>query len=116
MSAQSMADAWAPVEEEQFRQVQRETWGHLAPKKNKKYAGRIVYAIGCFGSDNLNPTPLFCDLKGLDSSPWFYDALLEWLQEEKTEEGCVYEFVGYFLNYEFVGSHRLIFSAAKEGE
>lgn len=50
---------------------------HLAPKKDKRYKGRIIYAIGCFGDDPLNPTVLSCKLRGLDSSPWFFDADIE---------------------------------------
>lgn len=50
-------------------EVMAHTWGHLAPKKNKAYRGHIVFAIGCFGSDHLNPTALACEFSDLDSSP-----------------------------------------------
>jgi hypothetical protein len=114
MSAQTMADVWAPVDAHYRQQVLKETWGHLAPKKNRKYKGFIVFAIGCFGSDHLNPTVLSCELKDLESSPWFYEALCEWLsdQQECDDEksafkiGNVYRFDGFFRNYEFVGEFR----------
>lgn len=99
-------DAFAPVTAHNRQQVMRATWGHLAPSKGRKYHGHIVFAIGCFGSDHLNPTVLECELKGLDSSPWFYDAVQEFLASQETEEGGVYRFDGYFRNYELVGSIR----------
>lgn len=107
MSHQNLADAFAPAEERNRQRVIEETWGHLAPKKNKSYAGRIVFAIGCYDSGSLNPTPLVCDLKGLDDSPFFCAAIVEWLQElpeEHRQPGCVYAWRGAFRNYEFSGT------------
>ncbi len=123
----SMADAFAPIEAMYKAEVMADTWGHLAPKKNVLYRGRIVYAIGVFGSDRLNPATLYCELSSrkygsLSSSPWFYDALQEFLAELSWkpgeeypkrkghgEEGCVYEWVGTFRNYQWQGTVRLLF-------
>jgi hypothetical protein len=107
----TFGDALAACEEIYRQVVLEETWGHLAPKKNKTYKGRVVYATGCYDNGDLNPTPLSCNLKGLDSSPWFYSAIHEWLQdlpEEYRKEGCVYEWRGTFRNYEFNGKVTLI--------
>lgn len=106
-------DAFAPHEARYRSQVMQETWGHLAPKKNKRYKGRIVYAVGCFGSDHLNPYPTFCEFDDLDSSPWFYHSLIEFLENQENEPGCIYEFVGTFRNYEFVGQRRLLIDTNK---
>ena len=114
MSAQTIHDAFEPVMARYRSEQMKATWGHLAPKRNKKYRGFIVFAIGCFGSDHLNPTVLSCELKDLDSSPWFYDALMDFLsdQQECDNEksafkiGNVYRFDGFFRNYEFVGTMR----------
>jgi len=103
MSHQCIADAFAPWEIRYKAQIMAQTWGHLAPKKGKTYSGYVVFALGCFGSDPLNPTPLECELNGLDSSPWFFDALIEFLQSIKAETGGVYRWDGTFRNYEFVG-------------
>ncbi len=84
----------------------QDTWGHLAPMKNKKYKGFIVFAVGCFGSDPLNPTTLQCEFGSLDSSPWFHDELMEFLRDLKTKEGGVYRWEGTFRNHEFVGKFR----------
>jgi len=114
----------ASIEAHNYQVVASETWGHLAPKRNVRYQGFIRFAVGCFGSDDLNPLPLACDLKSrraeLDSSPWFYDALIETLQDwaaagrygsaalpegwPKIEAGGVYEWRGVFVNYRFIGS------------
>jgi len=75
MSAQTFMEAFAPAEAVYKAQVMENTWGHLAPKKDVTYRGRIVYAVGCFGNDPLNPTPLVCEFKNLDSSPWFFNAM-----------------------------------------
>ncbi len=104
MSAQSIHDAFAVAEEHYATLVMKDTWGHLAPKKNKTYKGRIVYAVGCFGSDDLNPTPIVCEFDGLDGSPWFFDAINEFIQSQDNNPGCVYEFKGGFRNYHFTGT------------
>ena len=58
MSAQALAEAFAPAEARHHENVRRETWGHLAPVRNRTYRGRVVYAVGCYGDDPLNPTIL----------------------------------------------------------
>lgn len=116
MSAQTMADAWAPVEAHYRAQVFEETWGHLAPRKNKSYRGHITFALGCFGNDPLNPTVLACEI-GIDSSPWFFDAMIDFLQSLKCEEGGVYRWEGAFRNYEFKGAvQRLSLGEVRSGE
>lgn len=113
MSSQTMADAFAPIEARYREQVMRDTWGHLAPTKNRTYRGFIVFAIGCYGSDELNPTVLSIDFKGLDDSPWLFDELAEFLgkpqwntDRKRWKTGCVYRFDGAFKNYKFKGRFR----------
>jgi hypothetical protein len=48
-------DAMQPAIDAQKERVMQATWGHLAPKKNQTYHGRIVYAVGCFSGDRVNP-------------------------------------------------------------
>lgn len=111
MSAQTIYEAFAPAEARYKEAVMFDTWGHLAPKKNQAYKGRIVYAVGCFGSDNLNPTAIVFDFGELDSSPWFFEKMAEFLSDQKEnlrKEGCVYEFTGSFRNYQFKGRTRLL--------
>jgi hypothetical protein len=107
MSAQSMAEAWAPVDAHYKAEVYKETWGHLAPRRNKIYRGHVTFALGCFGSDYLNPTVLECGID-IDSSPWFFDALIEFLQSLEGEIGGVYRWDGTFRNYTFKGSVRRV--------
>jgi hypothetical protein len=106
MSAQTMADVFAPAEARYRQVVLANTWGHLAPRRNETYRGHIIFAVGCFGDDRLNPTALACEFGELDSSPWFYDALQGFLQDQQTEEGHVYRFDGTFRNYKFTGKIR----------
>lgn len=123
MSAASMDEAWAPVVAAQYNAVQQETWGHLAPRKNVAYRGRIVFAIGCFESGDLNPTVLTFNLTALNgeelsASPWSYDAITEFVSEihdEREDEGHIYEWIGTFRNYKFKGQRRLIFDATNAG-
>jgi hypothetical protein len=113
MSAQTMYEAFLPALERQREQVLQDTWGHLAPLKNKSYAGTIVFAVGCFGNDPLNPIALYCEFKGLEISPWFFDCMSEFLSKENTEEGCVYKFVGKFRNYKFIGKTSILQNYSK---
>ena len=111
MSHQCLADAFAPAEAAYRAEILKETWGHLAAVKNKKYHGSLTFASGIFGSDDLNPTAISCEFKTskgemLESSPWFYDAMMEFMQSLECEAGGVYRFEGYFRNYEFHGTVR----------
>lgn len=102
----SLADIGAKITQDQKNAVMAETWGHLAPKKNKRYTGCIVYVIGCYDSGSLNPTTLDCNFKDLNDSPWFYNALNEFLSKlpkEFRESGYIYRWIGTFRNYEFKG-------------
>lgn len=107
-------DAFIPIETHYKAEIDAATWGHLAPKKNISYKGVIRFAVGIYGSDDLNPTVIQAELKGkkdeLSSSPWFYNALNDMLSElaceDKVEAGKVYEWVGTFRNYEFIGTIR----------
>ncbi len=98
-------DVFAPIEEAYAEDVRRATWGHLAPEKNKTYAGRIVFAFGVYDSGELNPTILVSDFSDdLDGGPWFYNAVHEFLGDfTPGEPGRVYEWQGTFRNYRFKG-------------
>jgi len=111
MSAQTIAEAFQPAVAAHRERVMFETWGHLAPKKGKTYKGRVVFAVGCFGSDDLNPTAIVCEFEDLDSSPWFFDVLQDFLYENRGEAGCVYEFNGTFKNYKFKGQIKTLLNA-----
>lgn len=104
-----LAEAFAPIDRANHEAVLRETWGHLAPIKNRTYRGRIVYVCGCWDSGDLNPTPIVCEFSGLESSPWLYSAVNEWLQDlPKHAEGTIYEFKGTVRNYKFAGKTRVL--------
>lgn len=107
MSAQTMYEAFAPAEAVYKAQVMADTWGHLAAKKNKTYQGVLVFAVGIFGSDDLNPTALHCEFRAgedeLNSSPWFFDAMADFIGSLKCVAGGVYRFDGTFRNYRFKG-------------
>lgn len=102
----SFASTMAKISAEQAELVTQETFGHLAPQKGKTYKGHIIFAVGCFGSDDINPTPLECEFEGLDSSPWFFEAMNDFLRDLKTEAGKVYRFDGRVRNYKFRGKVR----------
>lgn len=103
MSHQCLADAFAPAEARHKARVMAATWGHLAPKRNRTYRGHVIWALGCFGNDHLNPTVLECELSGLESSPWFYEALHDFLRTQSDQAGGLFRFDGTFRNYQFRG-------------
>jgi len=109
MSHQCIADAFAKPEADYKSKVMEHTWGHLAPKRNKIYPCRIVFAVGIFGDDALNPTAIHCHTPGLESSPWFFDAMMDFMQDTHPTEGKVYEFIGTFKNYRFSGNIKIVF-------
>jgi len=120
MSHSSFANAFAASEIDYRAKLLKQTWGNLAPKRDKTYKGHILFAVGCFGDDPLNPTILESEFRGLDSSPWFFDALSEFLSADqhcaagrcRFRAGCVYRFDGTFRNYIFKGSLRVVILTA----
>lgn len=117
MSHQTFADAFAPAETRYARQVMAATWGHLAPAKNVTYRGSLTFAIGCFGSDDVNPTVLTCSFPELEDSPWLYDAIQELIDQQteyntpdgdkqRWDVGSVYRWEGSFRNYRWRGRFR----------
>lgn len=88
--------------------VMGQTWGHLAPKKNKKYYGSILFVLGNYGDNVIVDT----EFKSLPDSPWLFDAIQNFIFEQKFEQklerGGVYKFVGTFRNYVFNGTIRKI--------
>ncbi len=118
MSHQCLADAFAPAEAKYQEQVMRATWGHLAPEQGKAYKGFVIFAIGYY--DDLNPLPLDVQFKGLDDSPWFYEALTDFIGKpqwnvtrKRFKSGSVYRFDGTFANYTFKGRFRRLKLEAK---
>ena len=94
----------AMIENDARERVMDETWGHLAPKKNRTYRGTMVIAVGCYGDDALNPTVIQTDWGELDSSPWWFDAMQRYISDLGLEEGKVYKWQGTFRNYVFKGT------------
>jgi len=97
----SIASVMASIENINKEIVMQDTWGHLAPSKNKTYKGFFTFAAGCFGS--LSPIALSFEFSELDSSPWLYGALQEFLFSLKVESGIIYRFEGTIRNYTFKG-------------
>jgi hypothetical protein len=94
-------EAFAPIKAANRDIVYENTWGHLAPKKNTNYKGAIWFATSSFGD---GVTLINFEFKNLDSSPWFYDAIIEHINELKTEENTVYRVDTIFKNYKFKSS------------
>ena len=100
MSSQTIQDAFAPIEQVNHEVVMKNTWGHLAPKKNKKYFGFIIF---CYASDGTL-CPIDYDFGNLPGSPWLYDAIIDFIDENAKEQGRIYKFIGTFCNYVFNGT------------
>ena len=81
--------------------VYQDTWGHLAPKTNTTYRGVITCAKSHFESGRTQVLDI--DLKGLESSPWLYEAVEDmlWQLDEKLKAGCAYVIQTTFRNYRF---------------
>ncbi|HEG42802.1 MAG TPA: hypothetical protein ENH94_02020, partial [Phycisphaerales bacterium] len=89
-------------------EVMTDTWGHLAPKKEICYKTRIVYAIGCYESGELNPTPICVEIDGLPDSPWLYEDIMDYLQTlGEKPQGTIWRFNGVYENRQFTGVHKV---------
>lgn len=98
-----MRHVFAEADNANKNRVLRETWGHLAPKKNKKYRGHITFACTEYGRQHVLINASF----DVPDSPWFYDAMYTFISDQlwdsKLERGVVYYFEGVFCNYTFTG-------------
>jgi len=101
MSFASACRSWQAANVEA---VYAATWGHLAPTKNKTYRGHIVWALGCLGSDDLNPTIMELEMGDLDSSPWLFKNMTDFLASHSREGGALFRFDGSFRNYKWKGT------------
>lgn len=104
MSHQNLAEAFQVWEAQYRADVIAATWGHLAPRERKTYSGYIVFAVPEY--DSGNPCIVQADFKGLEDSPWLYDAMVSFA--EQAHRAGVYRFDGTFRNYEFKGDIRRI--------
>ena len=82
------------LSERKYNDVIVETWGHLAPKRQTKYRGEIVFTHSDYGGEILLITSNF---DGLDDSPWFFRDMNEFICNQKTEPGNVYRFRGTYI-------------------
>lgn len=105
-----MEAAFAPAEMEHKNKVLKDTWGHLAPNRNKIYRGHIVFTITTYG-DMVIIDKSFVDLP---DSPWFFDAMNEFVFEDwrSLPEGAVLRWEGTFKNYRFEGLTTTIYQPA----
>lgn len=94
----TMFAAIGPGSERFAYEVMQDTWGHLAPG-TEVYEGTILFAVSVFPGHGR--TVIDFDFGDLDSSPWFYDGINDWLCDLDVEEGQVYRFTG---TYQFTPS------------
>jgi hypothetical protein len=96
------SEVFAPIEAHNRECVRQDTFGHLAPEKNRSYKGRILFIKSAFCSGSI--TIVNYDFVGLESSPWLYDAVYDELDKfDGLNEGSVYEWHTTFRNYRFYG-------------
>jgi hypothetical protein len=112
-SGNYMEAAMAPAELSYKMAVLDDTWGHLAPKKNRTYRGFIVFAIAAYGGDMVILDAHFDDL---DDSPWLFDAMQDFVFKDYQQltDGAVYKWEGTFRNYRFTGTRTVIFMPRSE--
>jgi hypothetical protein len=90
---------------ERLAKVLRETWGHLAPEPGRSYRGSILFAASEYGDYPV--MPIRAEFDGLPDSPWFYEALCEFVAAQDVEPG-VHLFVGTLRDERFSGQVRSV--------
>ena len=81
----------------QKEQIYAETWGHLAPKKNITYKGKILFSKSYFYSRNNSIIDF--EFNKLESSPWLFARLERFIQDSELEKGFAYKANITFRNY-----------------
>lgn len=83
----SLASAFNPINEANYRMVQHQTWGHLFPANMvEPVKGRIRVAYGNYGDFIV-----LDDDVPIDSSPWWFDTLMAFVSDFAMESGEVIE-------------------------
>jgi len=93
-----LSDAFAEHEARYRAAVMEATWGHLAPEPRRVYTGYILFAYGAYGGI----VPIQCEFDGLNNSPWFFDDLIEYIDqyvEQRGVKGSVYRFDGTYVKF-----------------
>lgn len=73
----------AQHEAEYRNRISAITWGHLAPEPGRIYKGWVVFTVGCFG----DITVIDFSLGDLQSSPWFYQDLHDFIDGQISKKG-----------------------------
>ena len=79
----------AKIDEDNRRQAQHETFGHLFPGDSRVFEGTIRLAKGEYGD-----YVILSDHSGVPASPWWFDALQDFMFEflrEHDSPGKVFE-------------------------
>jgi hypothetical protein len=87
-----MADAFAPIEAKYYNEVMANTFGHLAPEPNTKHNVSILFCWGDYG----DIIPIKMESTTLEDSPWFYDHMQTFIEDNAKEQGRVYRFEGTY--------------------
>jgi hypothetical protein len=85
-------------------QAEKETFGHLAPKKDVEYSSKVVFASSHYTS--IGVVLVSSSFGGLPDSPWLFSALHELgdAAPQKTKKGgSIFEWHGTMKNYKFNG-------------
>ena len=91
-----------PYEATQHERITQNTWGHLAPNKNTTYRGQVLFCKSEYNSGSITLISTLFD--ALDSSPWFYDSIHDYLYSiDGLEDGTVYKLNATFRNYRWWG-------------
>lgn len=103
-------EAFRPYAEVQKQNVLADTWGRLAPEKNKSYKGEILFCKSEYS--DVGYALIASNFEGLNSSPWLYDFLNDFIYEstkaDHWPDGKVYKIKGTFRNYRMYGKPQII--------
>lgn len=96
-------------ESEMKNRAKKESWGHLAPEKDKEYKCSFIFGVShYFSYESFIINSLF---KGLDDSPWLFRAMETFIFEQdemdRLKPGFIYQFTGIFKNYVFSGEFKI---------
>jgi hypothetical protein len=73
-------------------EVMEDTWGHLRAKQGTMYTGYVIFTLTAFG----DYVTIDYDFKDLDSSPWLYDNVYDFVVRKAKDKGKIYKFTGTY--------------------
>jgi len=92
-------EAFAPIEQHNKAVVMINTWGHLAPKRQKKHKGFVLFTCTAYGQTyNIDN-----EFETVEDSPFFFEDMENYIHNYSNElpknSYGIFKFEGHYIKF-----------------